>query len=74
MRGKTVTSEEITMSDVYEEVSNVLDKCRINSWKSKPCSRKYAFELPDIPRESDYLKVLYPYTSKYNFGSISVLY
>jgi DNA polymerase alpha subunit A len=25
-------------------------------------SRKYAFELPGIPAESDYLKVLYPFS------------
>jgi DNA polymerase alpha subunit A len=36
----------------------------IDGFKTKPASRKYAFELAGIPREGDYLKVLYPYTSR----------
>lgn len=56
------TDEVVDMEDVYDEVNHVMKNHRITNFKSKPCSRKYAFELPDIPRESDYLKVLYPYT------------
>ncbi|EMC92827.1 hypothetical protein BAUCODRAFT_96163 [Baudoinia panamericana UAMH 10762] len=55
------TSDEVEMSDVYEEVDGLMTKFKVNMHKIKPCSRKYAFELPDIPREADYLKLLYPY-------------
>ncbi len=55
------TSEEVEMSDVYEEVDGLMSKLRVGMHKIKPCSRKYAFELPDIPKEADYLKLLYPY-------------
>ncbi|KAK5125837.1 hypothetical protein LTR85_012113 [Meristemomyces frigidus] len=55
------TDEEVGMSDVYEEVDKLMTKFKVNMHKIKPCSRKYAFELPDIPKESDYLKLLYPY-------------
>lgn len=55
------TSEEVEMGDVYEEVDTLMSKLRVGMHKIKPCSRKYAFELPDIPREADYLKLLYPY-------------
>ncbi|KAK5172491.1 hypothetical protein LTR04_000010 [Oleoguttula sp. CCFEE 6159] len=55
------TSEEVGMSDVYEEVDSLMSKLRVGMHKIKPCSRKYAFELPDIPKEGDYLKLLYPY-------------
>ncbi|KAK6521932.1 DNA-directed DNA polymerase alpha catalytic subunit pol1 [Arthrobotrys megalospora] len=61
---KESTGEEVEMSDVYSEVDELLTKLRISQgidWKAKPCSRKYAFELNDIPKKSDYLKVLYPY-------------
>lgn len=58
------TDEEVTIGDVYSEVSNLFTKAKIDSFKSKPCTRKYAFELPDIPQQSEYLKVLYPYSSR----------
>lgn len=59
------TTDEIDMKDVYEEVDELMVKMNVGMHKIKPCTRKYAFELPDIPKEGDYLKVLYPYTSKF---------
>ena len=55
------TDEEVEMSDVYEEVDNLMSKHRVTMHKIKPCTKKYAFELPDIPREADYLELLYGY-------------
>lgn len=55
------TSEEVGMEDVFEEVDSLMSKMKINTRKVKPCTRKYAFELPDVPKESEYLKLLYPY-------------
>ncbi|ORX99207.1 hypothetical protein BCR34DRAFT_606680 [Clohesyomyces aquaticus] len=55
------TEEEVEMSDVYEEVDSIMTKHRVGMHKIKPCTRKYAFELPDIPKEADYLKLLYGY-------------
>jgi DNA polymerase alpha subunit A len=60
------TTEEIDMKDVYEEVDEMMSKMKVGMHKIKPCTRKYAFELPDIPREGEYLKLLYPYSSKCN--------
>ncbi|KAL7267646.1 DNA-directed DNA polymerase alpha catalytic subunit pol1 [Rhizina undulata] len=62
MRKGSETKEEVEMSDVHEEVTTLLERHRIDSFKAKSSTRKYAFELPGIPREGDYLKVLYPYT------------
>ena len=58
------TSEEVNMQDVFQEVDELMTKLRVGMHKIKPCSRKYAFELPHIPKEADYLKLLYPYNSK----------
>jgi DNA polymerase alpha subunit A len=58
------TSEEVEMKDVYEEVDSLMDKLKVGMHKIKSCTRKYAFELPDIPKEGDYLKLFYPYSSK----------
>jgi len=52
------------MGDVYNEADEVMTKLRVGMHKIKPTSRKYAFELPDIPKEADYLKLMYPYDSE----------
>ncbi|KAJ5368598.1 DNA polymerase alpha catalytic subunit [Penicillium cataractarum] len=55
------TEEEVDMEDVYGEVDGLMSRMRVGMHKIKPCSRKYAFELPGVPKEADYLKLLYPY-------------
>lgn len=57
------SGEEVGMTDVYGEVDDMMTKMNVGIYKIKKCSRKYAFELPDVPREAEYLKLLYPYTS-----------
>ncbi|KAL1968603.1 hypothetical protein VTN77DRAFT_1813 [Rasamsonia byssochlamydoides] len=55
------TDEEVDMEDVYREVDELMSKLKVGMHKIKPCTRKYAFELRDIPKEAEYLKLLYPY-------------
>lgn len=55
------STEEVSMGDVYGEVDALMSKMKVGMHKIKPCSRKYAFELPGIPKEADYLKLLYRY-------------
>ena len=55
------TSDEVGMNDVYEEVDSIMSRLKVGLHKIKECSRKYAFEIPTIPKEADYLKCLYPY-------------
>jgi len=66
--GGSDTSDKIDMKDVYEEVDELMTKLRVGEHKIKPCTRKYAFELPDIPQTGKYLKLLYSYNSKFNQG------
>ncbi|KAG9255176.1 uncharacterized protein F5Z01DRAFT_36549 [Emericellopsis atlantica] len=54
--------EDIEMMDVYTEVDEMMTKMNVGMYKIKECTRKYAFELPDVPKEAKYLKLLYPYT------------
>ncbi|KAK4106915.1 hypothetical protein N658DRAFT_461980 [Parathielavia hyrcaniae] len=56
------TTEQVEMMDVYNEVDTIMTKMNVGMHKIKACSRKYAFELPGIPKEGQYLKLLYPYT------------
>lgn len=63
-RNERDTDEEVDMKDVYEEVDELMGKMNVGEHKIKPCTRKYAFELPDVPKEAEYLKLLYPYSSE----------
>ncbi|KAF9893880.1 DNA-directed DNA polymerase alpha catalytic subunit pol1 [Aspergillus nanangensis] len=58
--GRT-TDEEVDMEDVYGEVDEMMSRLKVGMHKIKPSTRKYAFEMPGIPREAEYLKLLYPY-------------
>lgn len=53
----------VTMADIHQEVAKIMRSSKIDHFKAKGSNRKYAFELPDIPQQSDYLKVLYGYKS-----------
>jgi DNA polymerase alpha subunit A len=55
------TEEEITFEQVFDEVDDLMTKSRIKEFKIKPSTRKYAFELPNIPKEAEYLKLLFPF-------------
>ncbi|KAK3692133.1 hypothetical protein B0T22DRAFT_5041 [Podospora appendiculata] len=56
------SEDEVDMMAVYNEVDTLMTKMNVGLYKIKACNRKYAFELPDIPKEGQYLKLLYPYT------------
>nr|KAJ3417157.1 DNA polymerase alpha catalytic subunit [Polyrhizophydium stewartii] len=56
------TDQPVDMADVYNEFDEIRRKYRITEFASRPVTRKYAFELPNIPSESDYLKVVYPFS------------
>ncbi|CAG7960329.1 unnamed protein product [Penicillium olsonii] len=56
------TDEEVGMEDVYSEVDEMMSRLKVGMHKIKPSRRKYAFEMPGVPKEeTDYLKLLYPY-------------
>ena len=55
------------MEDVYNEVNEILVKNKISEFRNRPVTKKYAFELTDVPRECDYLEVLYPFSSNHYF-------
>lgn len=57
--------DTITTQDVHEEIVPLLmEKYGLSSIKDKAAKMKYAFELPNIPKETEYLKVLLPYQTK----------
>jgi DNA polymerase alpha subunit A len=56
-----VTSDEVEMLHVYEEIDQLMSKQHVNMFKIKECKRKYAFERAEIPKEAEYMKLMYPY-------------
>ncbi|KAL3848220.1 hypothetical protein ACJMK2_019093 [Sinanodonta woodiana] len=60
LNGNIDTGFEVTLVDVYQEFNDkVVDKYKINSFKSRSVRKQYAFEKTDVPVESDYLEVRY---------------
>lgn len=60
---------------MYEEFSQHMRSIGCREFKSKQVERNYAFDdFPDIPAESTYLKVAYPYNSEfYLFSHFNIL-
>lgn len=48
-----------TVDDVEDDFQDIMSTAGITKWSSKEVVRKYAFELPGIPSEARYLKVVY---------------
>ncbi|CAM4722751.1 unnamed protein product [Leuciscus chuanchicus] len=53
------TNSAVGMMDVYQEFNSLSEKFKIMKFKSKPVTKNYAFEIPDIPSQSEYLEVKY---------------
>uniref|UniRef100_A0A8C4X2G6 DNA polymerase n=1 Tax=Eptatretus burgeri TaxID=7764 RepID=A0A8C4X2G6_EPTBU len=59
MTGKSSDSI-VSMKDIYDEFNNTFaEKFKIMRFKSKQVAKTYAFDLPDVPAQSDYLEIRY---------------
>uniref|UniRef100_A0A8C9ZTU6 DNA polymerase n=1 Tax=Sander lucioperca TaxID=283035 RepID=A0A8C9ZTU6_SANLU len=54
-----VLDTPVGMMDVYQEFNELSEKFRIMKFKSKKVEKSYAFEIPDVPTQSEYLEVRY---------------
>lgn len=56
-----VTSEDVTLKDVYEEFSSIATSLHIDEHRCKTVTKNFAFQIPDvdIPQTSEYLMVRY---------------
>ncbi|KAL2085873.1 hypothetical protein ACEWY4_019193 [Coilia grayii] len=53
------TDQPVGMMDVYQEFNALSEKFKIMKFKSKKVEKNYAFEIPDVPSQSEYLEVRY---------------
>lgn len=58
------TDQVVEIADVYAEVDKLMTSMGVKEFAARPEEHKYCFELPDVPREATYLKVLYNYNRK----------
>uniref|UniRef100_A0A2S2QB52 DNA polymerase n=1 Tax=Sipha flava TaxID=143950 RepID=A0A2S2QB52_9HEMI len=58
-RNSTSKNEEVKMVDVYNEFNNLSDQYQVRNFKSRKITKKYAFDLPDVADESEYLEIRY---------------
>lgn len=56
-----LTEQKVTTEDVKAELAEKLASKEIEQYTMEVCKKKYAFELPDIPRETEYIKLCYPF-------------
>uniref|UniRef100_W5KK76 DNA polymerase n=1 Tax=Astyanax mexicanus TaxID=7994 RepID=W5KK76_ASTMX len=54
-----VTDVPVGMMDVYQEFNSLSEKFKIMKFKSKKVEKNYAFEIPDVPTQCEYLEVRY---------------
>ncbi|XP_052784839.1 DNA polymerase alpha catalytic subunit-like [Mya arenaria] len=60
LKTNTDTGFEVTLMEVYSEFSEkVVEKYKIGKFKTRKISKNYAFEIVDVPAESDYLEIRY---------------
>eukprot|EP00835_Amoeboradix_gromovi_P004687 NODE_381_length_9671_cov_0.208838.p1 type:complete len:1268 gc:universal NODE_381_length_9671_cov_0.208838:3521-7324(+) len=55
------TDQLTSMQDVFLEFNEYRKKYHIKEMQAKQVVRKYAFDIKDVPKESEYLKVMYSY-------------
>ncbi|XP_060755721.1 DNA polymerase alpha catalytic subunit isoform X2 [Neoarius graeffei] len=53
------TDVPVGMMDVYQEFNSLSEKYKIMKFKSKKVEKNYAFEIPDVPTQCEYLEVRY---------------
>ncbi|KAM9839703.1 DNA polymerase alpha catalytic subunit [Aulostomus maculatus] len=54
-----VSDTPVGMMDVYQEFNELSEKFKIMKFKSKKVEKNYAFEIPDVATQCEYLEVRY---------------
>lgn len=61
------SGEPVSAMDVHDEIAPILlEQFGLDRLRAKPETMKYAFELPNVPKTAEYLKVLLPFRTKKN--------
>lgn len=55
------TDKEVDMTSIWEELDQLLTQNKIQNWSMLETRKKYAFEVPEVPVEADWLEISYPF-------------
>lgn len=65
-RPKDRKGERYSMEEIHKEITDIFYKNHgVSEIRCRPVTRKYCFELPDVPNETEYLQVYYDYSRNY---------
>ncbi|PVU93552.1 hypothetical protein BB561_003194 [Smittium simulii] len=56
---KNLDKNRYSALEVHREIEKIFKENGIREFASKPVERKYAFELSDVPADTEYLKIVY---------------
>jgi DNA polymerase alpha subunit A len=51
----------VDLQMLWEELDTIMTRHKITNWSLQEVSKKYAFEVPDVPAEADWIEINYPY-------------
>ena len=51
------------MQILYEELDHLMERKYIKNWGLREAHKKYAFEVPNVPTEADWVEVNYPFSA-----------
>ncbi|KAI8386945.1 hypothetical protein BD560DRAFT_321341 [Blakeslea trispora] len=55
------TNDKVSLADVENELTSLLQNKGISSFKMETCNRKYAFDSTETPAEASYIRLNYSY-------------
>lgn len=55
------TTDIVELNDVQQELTTLLERKRVSTYKMTTAEKKYVFSGSDIPREATYIKLNYSY-------------
>ena len=58
------TDMDVDLEMMWDEIDGNMGKNRITHWALQEVKRKYAFEVPDVPVEAEWLEVTYGFNCK----------
>lgn len=73
--GELVETDVVpSLPDVYGDFDRVRKRLGVKSFKGKFVRRRYAFGEEEVPREAQWLKVVYPFDGQYILNSPSFIF
>lgn len=67
-----MTQSVVTLDDVQEELKEKMKHKDIKYYTMEVVTKKYTFDLPDVPEETEYIRLRYSYNGKLVYFTFSI--